>query len=194
MSKHPLSDKHSPEPHETQWTRQCVCPHWSPSDRACLLVKDGLFLPVEQHVAVYCMSCHFPSCRQYQTLAEPAIHQGKDGDLPINRRRSIRIPSYHNFRFSEITGSDQLPGQRDDDAWTIDLSAGGIRFASRHPLNPDTTIHFFLEPDGMGAPVEGSGRVIWSEPLENTPLFHAGIAFAEPPPSTSPLFHFPKTK
>jgi hypothetical protein len=159
-----------------------------------MLVKDGLFLPIEQHVAAYCTSSYYPSCRQYQLLVGAETNVRDNESLPINRRRSVRIPSHNNFRFSEITGSDQLPGQRDDDAWTIDLSAGGIRFASRHPLNPDTTIHFFLEPDGMGDPVEGSGRVIWSEPLENTPLFHAGIAFAEPPPPAFPLFHFPKTK
>ena len=186
MRKQSLSDKNNPDSHKTQWLRQCICPHWSPSDRACLLVKDGLFLPVEQHVAAYCTSSHFPSCRQYQLLAGSNVNVGDNESQPINRRRSVRIPSHNNFRFSEITGSDQLPGQRDDDAWTIDLSNGGIRFASRLPLAPDTVIHFSLETDGTDAQMEGAGRVIWSEPLENTPLFHAGIAFTAPPAHAFP--------
>lgn len=114
-------------------------------------------------------------------LAGSDAHVGAQENQAINRRRSVRIPSRNNFRFSEITGADQLPGQRDDDAWTIDLSSNGIRFATRRPLTPDTLIHFSMDADAAVAQLEGSGRVVWSEPIENTPLFHAGITFTENP-------------
>jgi hypothetical protein len=186
MNKRPII----PSCHETAEGTVClqhrVCPHWSPSNRACLLVKDGLFLPVEQHITAYCTSNHFTSCRQYQLLAGAEIRSSEDDSLPVNRRRSIRIPSHHVFRFSEITGSDQRPGRRDDDAWTIDLSNGGLRFASRWLLIPDTVIHFTLETEGAAANLEGRGRVVWSEPLESTPMFHAGLVFTETPlPATA---------
>lgn len=166
---------------EPEHLRPCLCPHWSACSRSCLLVKDGLFLPVEQHVAAYCTTSHYPSCRQYQLFAGSDAQMGEYASQSINRRRSVRIPSHNNFRFSEITGSDQLPGQRDDDAWTIDLSNNGIRFATRRPLAPDTLIQFSMDADGAVAQLEGSGRVVWSEAIENTPMFHAGIAFTESP-------------
>ena len=151
----------------------------SPSRRACLLVKEGLFIPIDQHVAIYCLSSHYLSCRHYQLLANAEDEAGQDQIAPINRRRSIRTPSRHAFRFSEITDHDNLPGLREDDAWTVDLSDHGIRFASRQVLIRDTDINFFMEADNTAAKVEGTGKVIWCEPLENTPMFHAGIVFTD---------------
>ena len=120
-------------------------------------------------------------CSYYQLLAGAEDKAGQDQAAAINRRRSIRIPSRHFFRFSEITGHDSLPGLREDDAWTIDLSDHGIRFASRLPLTLDTDIRFLLETEDTAAKVEGTGKVVWCEPLENTVLFHAGIVFTDPP-------------
>ncbi len=159
--------------------KPCICPHWSPHSRACLLVKEGIFMPVEQHVAAYCLSSYYRSCRHYLLLAEAEKTVDQKQGAPSNRRRSIRIPSRHLFRFSEITGHDQIPGIREDDAWTIDLSDHGIRFASRQPLPLDTDICFALDADDRADQIEGKGRVVWCEPLENTALFHAGIVFTD---------------
>lgn len=186
MKKQPVSEQAHETAQETLRLQQRVCPHWSPLSRACLLVRDGLFLPVEQHVVAYCTSSHHPACPQFQQQAHIDVDQAIEDSLPVNRRRSIRIPSHHAFRFSEITGSDQMPGHRDDDAWTIDLSNHGIRFASRQTLAPDTLIHFSLETDGTVSELNGIGRVIWAEPLETAPLFHIGLAFTEQP---APAFH-----
>ncbi|MBV5318842.1 MAG: hypothetical protein JZU50_13675, partial [Desulfobulbaceae bacterium] len=121
-----------------------ICPHYCPYSRSCQLVKEGLFLPIDQHVASYCLSSHYPSCLHYQLLAGDEGETAQQQSEPDNRRRSIRVPSNHNFRFSEITGHDQFPGLRENDAWTVDLSDHGIRFASRQLLTVDTTIRFFL--------------------------------------------------
>jgi hypothetical protein len=162
--------------------KKCTCPYWAASSRACLLVKEGLFLPLQQHVDVYCLSSRYPSCRHYLLLAEAqnkTIQERQEQTSAISRRRSIRIPSHYSFRFSEITANDQLPGLQEDDAWTIDLSDHGIRFASRQWLTPDTVIRFFLILDDSNGGIEKTGRVIWCEPLENMPLYHAGIAFPD---------------
>lgn len=181
MHKTKATDINGPATWETAGNDQAACPHWCRSCRSCLLVKEGLFLPINQHVISYCLARHYSSCLHYQLLAgeaEPADHKQLK---PDNRRRSIRVPSTHTFRFSEITGHDHIPGLRENDAWTIDLSDHGIRFASRQMLTADTAIRFLLEADDSTSPVEGTGRVIWCEPLENTPLFHAGITFTHPP-------------
>lgn len=161
-------------------TGHTSCPHWAPLTGTCLLVKDGLFLPVEQHIITYCQTSHYRNCRHFQQLAGEENHSGLSPIPEDNRRRSIRVPGRHAFRFSEITGSDQLPGIREDDAWTIDLSEHGLRFATRQTLAPQTPIRFLIQFNRILPPAEGSGRVVWSEPIENTQLFHAGIAFDDP--------------
>ena len=160
---------------------RCSCPHYCSSNRSCQLIQEGLFLPIDQHVASYCLSSHFHSCLHYQLLADAEGETGQQQSEAANRRRSIRIPSNHTFRFSEITVQNQIPGLRENDAWTVDLSDHGIRFASRQQLTADTAIRFILKADSNAPEIEGTGRVIWCEPLENTPLYHAAIAFTERP-------------
>lgn len=160
-----------------------ACPHWDNLNRSCLLVKDGLFLPIEQHVIFYCQSKNYPSCHHFQLLGGLGKVTGHNGTPPHNRRRSIRIPSRHLFRFSEIYDDGrQLPAE--DEAWTIDLSEHGIRCTTQRPLSPTTTILFFLEVSDTATKIEGTGRVIWSEPLANPQGWQTGVAFTERTVST----------
>ena len=143
-----------------------------------MLVKDGLFLPVQEHITAYCTSQHYPSCRHYQLLASEHQEPARDNHLPVNRRRSVRVPQYHLFRFSELHPKQRTPENRLEETWTIDVSEHGIRFASYRYLAPNTLIRFSLEGDNRRDIARGEARVSWSEPLENTPLYHAGIAFS----------------
>jgi len=156
----------------------CCCPHWAAVSKTCMLVKEGLFLPVLEHIAAYCTSQHYPSCQYYQRLASEQHEPMTDDRCPINRRRSVRVPQYHLFRFSELHPHTRTPQNRLEETWTIDVSEHGLRFASYHHLQPDTLISFSIEGSNGDDTSRGEARVIWSEPLENTPLFHAGIAFS----------------
>jgi hypothetical protein len=132
---------------------------------------------VEQHVTAYCLSGLYAACSHFQWLGGDADSGAGRTMPPINRRRSIRIPDRHIFRFSEITGSDQIGNIREDDAWTVDLSDHGIRFTAHQFLPPGTTLQYHLGSDTDTNRIDGLGRVVWSEPLANTALFHIGIAF-----------------
>ncbi|WP_205243907.1 PilZ domain-containing protein [Desulfobulbus alkaliphilus] len=157
----------------------CACPHWDPQKRACLLVREGLYLPVEQHVTTFCLTSCFATCHHYLRLLETGADTNGRHSSGLKRRRYIRIPSRHVFRFSEISPNDEVPGRSQNDAWTVDLGAGGLRFVCRMPLALQTTIRFCLEGDAAIASLTGTGRVAWCEPLENTALFHTGLAFIE---------------
>lgn len=154
------------------------CPHWSPGNKTCLLVTEGLFLPVEEHIIAYCGAKFYPACPHFQRLAAPKTDPHHADALAVNRRRSARIPQYHIFHFSEVSSNDHSPENRTEESWTIDLSQHGIRFVSYRLLEPETLIGFSLESRHNIPPTKGQGRVVWSEALENSQLFHTGITFA----------------
>jgi len=184
MDQNNLTDQDNLLTLEMPCLKKSICPHWSPPSRSCLLVKEGLFMPVYQHIASYCLTSNYPSCFQYQLLAGAENEVRQEQPEPINRRRSIRIPSHYSFRFSEISGHDHSPELRDDKTWTIDLSDYGISIASRQQLALNTDIHFLLETEDPAAKAEGTGRVVWCQPLEETTFFQAGIVFIDRPDST----------
>ena len=181
MHSDDLVPKTTARPETPKRAKRCACPHWLPEGRNCGLITEGLFLPLEQHITAYCRSCHYPACLHYQLLAGKSSAEPAHETTPLNRRRSIRIPHRHLFRFSEITGSDQNGGFREDDAWTVDLSDHGIRFATRQLLPLGATLRFQVDTGVPGGTRQGIGRVTWSQPLEKSPLFHAGIALVESP-------------
>lgn len=152
------------------------CPHWFPTNGACQSVRNGIFLPENQHVTNYCLTGHYSSCRHFQSLTLAKNTNGEQAQGK-NRRRADRIPRYHCFRFSEITGSDARPGLHQEDAWTVDLSECGIRFTCRLSLALKTTVHFQLEGDNTTPALTGTGRVVWCRPLAGTSLFQTGMAF-----------------
>jgi hypothetical protein len=162
---------------QTKPDGRSLCPHWFPTNGTCQSVDSGIFLPEYHHVANYCLTGNFSSCRHFQGLA-PA--KGADTELAHNnnRRRSDRIHRYRSFRFSEIIGSDARLGRCQDDAWTVDLSAVGIRFTCRQLLDLKTTIRFQLEGDNVSPPLTGTGQVVWCRPLAGTGLFQTGLAFS----------------
>lgn len=155
------------------------CPSWDVCRNVCLQVKNGLFLPVAQHITAYCQSSRHPSCPHYR------LHTTKrdsSTELPItqiDRRRSVRISARHLFHISEIITNGQVVEPQQDKAWTIDLSETGVRFACKRIFPADTTIYFSLQLDDITNNTEEIGHVIWSEPLANTSLFQTGIAYAE---------------
>jgi hypothetical protein len=179
MHQDDLPQKKDLSPGKKSRTVRSSCPHWDAENRLCLLVQDGLFLPVNTHIATFCLDSQHTLCAHFERLAEQELQNGDNTQAPANRRRSVRIPYHLPFRFSEIPGSDQPPLIREDDAWTVDLSDHGIRFATRQLLTVDTTIHFILGMDDTSTKFEGTGRVIWSVPLANMPIFHAGIVLTD---------------
>jgi len=153
------------------------CPHWSAGDRNCLLSHSGLYLPVQEHVDIYCEGGNFLSCSQF--IAHAGAGRGAVTDSGVNHRRFPRIPGRFSFRLAEWE-QDNVSRIIDDAATTVDLSPGGIRFESYCALPEGVEIIFSLNGDFSDVPLRGRGEVKWCRSLENAPLYHAGIAFADP--------------
>lgn len=153
------------------------CPLWSRNTQSCLVVKDGLFLPAADHIVAYCETPYFASCSYYQqNILDLQHHEASDTQWE-NRRQYERHPFRHAFRFSENMENGEMGEVHDDNALTIDLSEGGIRFETRENIPVDTQIAFFL--DDEHGPMYGIGRVVWSSAIENSPLFHSGFVFTD---------------
>lgn len=152
------------------------CPHWSAGDRNCLLSNSGLYLPVQEHVDIYCEGGNFLSCSQF--IAHAGAGRGTASDRGVNHRRFSRVPGRFSFRLAERE-QDNVSRIIDDAATTVDLSPGGIRFESYRSLEQGTEVLFSLNGDFSDVPLRGSGEVKWCRSLENAPLYHAGIAFAD---------------
>ena len=155
-----------------------VCPHWSQRDRSCLLSQKGLYLPVTEHVEIYCEGGNYSSCSQYmKQVVRPAA--GTVVDQGVNRRRHRRVPGRFFFRLAESTDDEELSRLIDDSAITVDLSRGGIRFESYCALPEGEEILFSLNGDFSSVPLRGTGQVKWCRSLDDAPLYHAGISFAD---------------
>lgn len=151
------------------------CLYWAPFTYSCLLVKDGLFVPLKSHVFMYCHSSRFSLCPHYQQLVDTKKPTEIKQQEPINHRRSVRFLGYNNFYFSKLIGR-HLFKTKEENTWTFDVSDHGVRFASTQQLTHGTTLHFFIEDDEVAATVEGVGRVVWCDPLKRTSLFQVGVA------------------
>lgn len=135
-------------------------------------------MPVAEHIEIYCEGGNFSSCSQYMAQAAPPVGSSFPDDA-VNHRRFRRVPGRFSFRLAERAG-DALNQLIDDAATTVDLSPGGIRFESYRSLQQGAEVIFSLNGDFSDTPLRGIGRVKWCHSLENAPLYHAGIAFADP--------------
>jgi hypothetical protein len=161
------------------YLKEQACPHWSRKDQSCLLSHEGLYLPVKEHIGVYCEGGNFTSCTQYMGQA---LHSdtGEIVDNRLNRRKYRRVPGRFSFRLAERTDDSlELDKLIDDVATTVDLSPGGIRFESYRALPKGAEVFFSLNGEFSDPPLRGAGQVKWCHSLENAPLYHAGIAFSD---------------
>ena len=155
------------------------CPHWNASGRLCMLGTDGLYLPVHEHIVAFCESSGHQRCARFRAHADRVTRA-------VNRRRSVRLPERHLFRFSEISPTEPAHANAAaDEAWTLDLSDHGLRVATTCRVRPDTAINF--EVTGNGNPGRaGTGRVVWCQPLADTAFFEMGVALVDHPDAVLP--------
>ena len=154
-----------------------TCPHWAQDDRRCLLSCSGLYIPVQEHIDIYCRGGNYACCSQFINCL--AVDNKNTADQGLNLRRFSRIPARFSFR---LAASEEEDVNRiiDDAATTVDFSPGGIRFESYRSLKKGARVTFSLNGDFAEPPLHGIGQVKWCYSLENSPIYHAGIAFADP--------------
>jgi PilZ domain len=163
----------SPEKHHPE--EQCI--FWDGHEKNCLSTVGGLFLPVAEHIATYCLTSHHLVCSHYPGNAarnKEGVDEGKS-----NRRQHDRVLGRYPFRIVELVEGQEVARPIKANACTVDYSLGGVRFESHQALPVNALVRFSLNGYYSNKILSGSGMVKWCKPLESSPMFHAGIAFVE---------------
>jgi hypothetical protein len=174
------------ESHNNIPVKVCVCPYWSESTKSCLSSKQGLYLPVPDHIHTYCRTGNHPFCPQFEQqdtdLLEYQNGSGKVADRrerkEADRRGCARISGSYSLQLAELQEDDNSTSLLDKKATTVDLSVGGIRLQTHCELPVNSMVSFSLNGTS-DAPVQGIGQVKWCRSLDDGSVYHAGIVFTD---------------
>ena len=157
-----------------------ACPFWLDENQCCSLYKEGLFLPGSEHIRLFCSCRHdnYSSCSHYAESAQFVNDGVIAGRNRPNKRRVKRFPA--RFIFHLVNPAFDEPSRPiDNTVQTVDISEVGLRFESRTPMQVGTRIEFSLWHENSTPLLHGTGQIKWCHALENAPLYHAGISFAD---------------
>lgn len=168
--------------HDSTQSSRKQCPYWGKNNsHECKMTKGGLYIPMPEHINMFCLTSRYTFCHQYirgcELLREAAKKYGfiVDGGRRRYRRVAERIP----VSVSLCDKDRGLIELIDEDAVTIDLSLGGLRLLSRRELPRDSLVSFGFGPDFTIPDLAGIGEVKWCELKSDSPLFEAGLAFSD---------------
>lgn len=158
------------------------CPHWTENNGdECKMTKGGLYIPMPEHVSMFCMSSRYAHCHQYirgeELLQEAARNFGyivEDG-----RRRYRRVSDRFQLVLSSCDDDMTPLSVLDDHAFTLDLSLGGMRLESRRKISTGRPVAFAFSRDFTIPDLSGTGEVRWCEPDRDSGGFVAGLEFSD---------------
>lgn len=154
------------------------CPFWSELSAKCRVCKGGLFIPLDNHIELYCKTTDYPLCLQYDVHKEKHFKIiDKISVSPDNRRKFVRFDVRLQITLIKHIQSGQIGTHSSTFAKTIDLSSGGMRLITSNPLSSKSVVQFSF---GDAFPISlqnCSGKVAWCNKEIDDPGYQAGISF-----------------
>ncbi|OGR16081.1 MAG: hypothetical protein A2X81_06000 [Desulfobacterales bacterium GWB2_56_26] len=157
------------------------CPFWSTRAMKCQLCLEGLFIPFNDHIEVYCKTLHYRQCLQFSQHS--ASHPQPTAKR--NRRKYERVAASHRVTLVLFLQSGEfashLPAAYESAACcrTLDLGKGGMRLTTEQPLMKATVIRFSFADSFPKSVQTGQGQIAWCNKQQNQPDYQAGIAFQD---------------
>lgn len=165
------------------------CPFWSTFSLKCRLCNSGLFIPLDDHMEVYCTTPEYPMCLQYGMNSSDQVHHDtKDEERVQNRRSFQRLQRNFRVTLVKMTETGQIAQHFSLHANTLDISRSGMRLTTTEKLIDDTRIAFsFVDvfPDELQS---GTATIKWCRQEEDAGFFQAGLAFETPRSEAAGLF------
>ncbi len=161
---------------EDQQQNKQHSPYWSAKDRNCTFRKGGLFIPLEDHIDIYCTTEKHTNCLQYR-LVTSSHFPPSEVDTAANRRKYSRVNKKLPLTLVLLNKSGNVVRQFKGTYDTVDLSLGGMQLCTNEPLLDDTIISFSFGESYPKTLQSGIARVKWCKYREKKPNFSAGLAF-----------------
>lgn len=157
------------------------CPFWSVKSLKCRLCNDGLFIPLDNHIEIYCTTVDYPQCLQYSLYmnSQEGQHQQKE-DQYENRRRHRRIVTRHKVTLVKLLHSGEIISHHSTFAETLDISMGGMRVTMKSPLLNNTVVQFSFDDSFPESLQTGIGKIQWCNKQIDDNVYQAGLAFQGP--------------
>jgi hypothetical protein len=158
------------------------CPYWSKNNgHDCRMTKGGLYIPMPEHIDLFCSTPHYIKCHQYMRGCELLQETAKKYGFIVDggRRRFRRVSERISLAVSLCDNDRRAIELLDDQAMTLDLSLGGLRIESHREISPNTLVAFEFGPDFSAPELIGIGEVKWCESKNGSGLFETGIAFSD---------------
>ena len=158
------------------------CKHWLAFSNTCSKTDGGLFIPMENHIEIYCTTSDFILCPQFSSYKRRAL-TGSD-ERWQNRRSSVRIHQQKLLSFlTRTTSLSGIPPTTESEkklkAKTLDLSMGGMRIFTANPLSENSLIEFLFGKEFPAQLRKVLGKVCWCNRQINEPGYQIGVAFTE---------------
>lgn len=152
------------------------CPYWSADNQSCTFRTGGLFIPLADHIKVYCTTSKHTNCLQYK-LATALTTTSKRITHNNNRRKYSRFKRKFPVTLVLLNNSGNIVRHFAGTADTLDLSLGGMQIITDEPLTDDSIINFSFGNSYPDTLQSGLARVKWCKYKKNMPFFTAGVAF-----------------
>jgi len=156
------------------------CPFWSMMSMKCRICKSGLFIPLDNHIEVYCKTPDYSHCLQY------FMHPGNRLEISDttrqtdkNRRKFERIEARLRITLVKHIHSGAIGSHCSTFAKTLDLSSGGMRLTTSKPLVNSSIVQFSFDNSFPENLHECSGQVAWCNKEIDVPGYQAGISFQD---------------
>ncbi len=153
-----------------------TCPYWSAEDKSCTFRKGGLFIPLADHIKVYCTTPKHTSCLQYK-LATESNTSSKKSINNYNRRKYSRYKRKLPVTLVLLNDSGNIVRHYEETSDTSDLSLGGMQLSTYEPLTDDSIINFSFGNTYPTTLQSGLARVKWCKHKKDMPYFTVGLAF-----------------
>lgn len=164
-------------------TIQDKCPFWAVNNKEeCGISNGGMFIPLPEHITLFCLSSNYLKCRQYIRGCELVMvdeeHVENNFLVTRDRRRMRRFPEQIYLEFIISPSNNDGQKGRNYKAKTLDVSLGGLRVESFNELATDTVVSFILNPQFSSEDLLGVGEVKWCKPQNGTNKYESGISFS----------------
>jgi hypothetical protein len=157
------------------------CPYWDQVKHDCIMTRGGLYIPLPEHIEVFCKTAHFSECHHYVTglaiLAKMSNNNSVSYEDSRRRHRRIKDQLPVSFVKCDVTGRGHTD-EPFEHGTTVDFSIGGMCLRSSRKVQPHELLLLQLDEKAADqSDLSGLAEVKWCNPIAESSEYLVGLAF-----------------